>query len=116
MKHSVIKAHRGTQAHAFTAEEGEKLAFERRPTEWPGWIWCVSGSGRAAWVPEAWVRIEGDSCVLTRDYNAHELHIEAGEDVELHFRESGWGWVESQGGECGWIPLNCLEIDQEQAG
>ena len=41
--------------------------LRRRETEWPGWIWCTNDSGKSTWVPESWVQIDGDSCVLRRD-------------------------------------------------
>lgn len=41
--------------------------LQRRETDWPGWIWCTNDSGKSTWVPESWVQIDGDSCVLRRD-------------------------------------------------
>ena len=52
--------------------------LQRRETEWPGWTWCTNYSSKSTWVPESWVQIDGDSCVLKRDYDATALSAVAG--------------------------------------
>jgi len=42
----VIKPHQPSDRDALTARKGERLSFERRETEWPGWIWCTKESGK----------------------------------------------------------------------
>jgi uncharacterized protein YgiM (DUF1202 family) len=89
--------------------KGERLEFERRDSRWAGWIWCTSGSGKTGWVPESWVRIEGNSCVMKRDYSAVELTVREGEKLSTELIESGWIWVENSVGRSGWVPLDHLE-------
>jgi hypothetical protein len=69
--------------------QGERLSFERREPERPGWIWCTDVSGKSAWVPENWVEIRGDSCAMKRDYDATELSLGAGAALTLQFEEGG---------------------------
>ena len=88
---------------------GGRLEFERRPTEWAGWIWCTSRDGVSAWLPESWVTVEGRFCVMLRDYVSRELTVSAGEEVTGEFTESGWAWVRNGEGNEGWVPLECLE-------
>ncbi|GAG26280.1 unnamed protein product [marine sediment metagenome] len=83
--------------------------LQRGETEWPGWIWCTSSSGIGAWVPENWVQIEGDSCVMKRNYNGIELAVDVGEVVIVEFEESGWGWATKESGESGWALVEYLE-------
>ena len=78
---------------------GERLSFERRATEWPGWIWCTHISGTSGWVPESWVEIRGDSCAMKRDYDATELSVRGDEVVTVKFEESGWAWATTVTGE-----------------
>jgi len=104
----VIKPHQPSDADALTARKREHLSFERRETEWPGWIWGTNMAGRGGWVPENWVEIDGGSCVMKRDYNATELSVEVGEVLTVEFEESGWAWVTKEGGESGWVPLEHL--------
>jgi len=109
MRYRVIKPHKASYSETLTARAGDMLAFERRPTEWPGWIWCISPDGKTGWVPESWVVIEGGTCRLLRDYSTAELSADIGETVEGDLIESGWVWVRNQDGEHGWVPLECLK-------
>jgi len=109
MKYRVIKKHRPIPAEPLLVPRGKKITFERKPTQWEGWIRCFSSGGVSGWVPEAWVKIEGNTCVLLRDYDATELRVDVEEIVISEFTESGWVWVRKDTGESGWIPLECLE-------
>jgi SAM-dependent methyltransferase len=109
VRYRAKKQHAPDGGTPVVAAKGQRLVFERRPTESRGWIWCMSESGGAGWVPEAWVRIEGEQCFLLRDYNAAELPLAAGEEVTGALRESGWTWVRNARGDCGWVPDDCLE-------
>jgi uncharacterized protein YgiM (DUF1202 family) len=109
MRHRVVTPHRAEPGEPLRAAAGERLAFERRPTRWAGWIWCTAGSGRTGWVPESWVEVDPDgSCRLTRDYDATEVTVSAGETVSVELEESGWAWVRRDNGERGWVPLGLL--------
>jgi hypothetical protein len=110
MKYRVIKPHTASYTEVITARAGDRLAFERRPSEWPGWIWCIAPDGKTGWVPESWVEIEGNACRLRSDYSTAELTVNAGEIVEGDIIESGWAWVKNQNGEWGWVPMVCLEL------
>jgi hypothetical protein len=105
----VIKPHRPESEDWVSLKKGAKLRFERRPTEWEGWIWCSSSEGRTAWVPESWVNLEGAVCVMVKDYVSREISVDTGDEVDSEFGESGWAWVRTAAGEEGWVPLECLE-------
>ena len=92
-------------------QAGERVRFERRDTEWEGWVWCTSESGRAGWGPEAWLTIDGPFAVLRRDYCARELTIRRGTFVRGSLIESGWLWATTDAGASGWVPLEVLEQD-----
>ena len=47
--------------------------------------------------------------VLNGDYISREMAIMVGDIVDLIELESEWAWVSNNEGECGWIPLQCLE-------
>ena len=50
-------------------------------------------------MPENWAEIEGDSCVMKRDYDATELCVRGDEVVTVEFEESGWAWATTVTGE-----------------
>jgi hypothetical protein len=104
----VTKPHTPESPKTLQASAGDWLTFERRQTEWAGWIWCSSPDNRQAWVPENWVTIEGDVCCLRRDYDSTELAIQPGETLVVEEIESGWAWGMTDRGDWGWVPLTCL--------
>jgi hypothetical protein len=87
---------------------GDRLALGRRDDEFPGWVWATTADGREGWVPEAWLRVEGESGVLLRDYTAAELPLEPGDVVSGELVESGWLWATDATGQEGWVPLDYL--------
>lgn len=90
------------------ARAGTRLRFERKESEWEGWLWCWDPSGRSGWVPESWLSLDDGTCVLQRDYTAHELSVTEGELVTGMFPESGWVFGVKANGEQGWVPLSHL--------
>ena len=56
-----------------------------------------------------WVEVDGDLCVLQRDYTATELNVDEGETVTVLLMESGWGWATNESGQSGWVPLEYLD-------
>ncbi len=88
---------------------GQRVRFERRETEWEGWLWCTSASGKTGWVPEAWLTLGDPSAVLQRDYCARELTVRRGTVVTGSLIESGWLWATTDAGVSGWVPLRVLE-------
>lgn len=87
---------------------GDRLPLGRRDDEYPGWVWATDAGGRAGWVPEAWLRVEGEIGVLLLDYTAAELPLSPGVVVSGDLVESGWLWAVDTSGREGWVPMECL--------
>lgn len=104
----VVKPYQAAYPEPWTVRKGEHLKFERRESEWEGWIWCTDPTGGSAWVPENWVEIEGEFCILKRDYRSAELSVDEGEIITAESAESGWVWATKESGESGWVPLEHL--------
>ena len=88
---------------------GQRVRFERRESEWDGWLWCTSESGETGWVPEAWLTLRGPFAVAQRDYCARELTVRRGTVVSGSLIECGWLWATTDAGVSGWVPLRVLE-------
>ena len=104
----VIESYESPFPDPLEAKAGARLGFERKETEWEGWLWCTDSSGKTGWVPETWLTLEEEFCILQRDYVARELSVAAGELISADFVESGWVFGSTASGEQGWIPLNHL--------
>ena len=105
----VREAYDAAYPDPLVVEKGDRLVFERRPSEWSGWIWCTDAGGKGGWVPEAWVAIDGARCTMTRDYSARELTVGAGDVLKASMEVSGWVWCIGRRGDAGWVPLDHLE-------
>ena len=105
----VIKPHHPEPQDPVIFTRGEQFSFERRPTTWEGWLWCTTEDGQSAWVPEGWVRIEGDTCTLLRDYDPAELTVHPGDTLSGETTASSWLLAVTPDGQRGWVPLDCLQ-------
>jgi hypothetical protein len=101
----VTRAHQGGQGDPIRFGAGEILRWERRATEWEGWLWCTDAKGVMGWVPETYVaRIDAVTCRTLCDYDATELTVAPGDVLDVKFAESGWVWCETADGRKGWVP------------
>ena len=91
---------------------GDRLALGRCDDEYPGWIWATAADGRAGWVPENWLRVEGEQGVLRRNYTAAELPLTVGDIIIGEVELNGWLWATNAAGEQGWVPLDCLSLNE----
>ena len=107
--HKVMQAHKPSDPDGLTGSAGEWLTFERRPTKYQGWLWCHNNNGAQSWVPEAWLKIEGEQAILLRDYSARELSVVIGELVTVELSQSEWAYCRKKNGKLGWLPLTCLQ-------
>jgi hypothetical protein len=109
VKYIAIKNHIPEATGVLNAIKGDELHYERRETIYEGWIWGTDRNGTQAWVPEEFVRIEGNRCHLIRDYVSREMAIQAGDILDVIEIVSSWAWAINEEGGFGWIPLECLE-------
>jgi SH3-like domain-containing protein len=64
-----------------------------------------------AWVPEAFIEINGELAVLAVDYDSTELTVAAGASVEILTEVAGWVWCRDQEGRLGWLPSTNLTAE-----
>jgi uncharacterized protein YgiM (DUF1202 family) len=92
---------------------GDELVTSDKVTEWPGWVWCTAKTGKSGWVPESYIARTGRAAVATRDYDATELTVTAGDELEVLMEESQWLWCVNSRGENGWVPMECVHIGRD---
>jgi hypothetical protein len=108
-RYRVIADHDAAYPEPLTLRAGERVRYERRETEWKGWLWCTSDAGMTGGVPDAWLELDGPVAVARRDYCARELTVRPGTVLTGSLIESGWLWVTTEAGATGWVPLSVLE-------
>jgi multidrug efflux pump len=92
------------------AKEGTSLHLSYRADEEPGWAYATSPDKKEGWVPREWLRIEGNRGVLNRNYDATELNLEVGEQLEVTLVLDGWYFCRADDGRVGWIPQRTVKI------
>jgi len=106
----VIKEHTTDFADPLILKTGDLLMAERKKTDWPGWIWCTDKNGKGGWIPECYLKIEGNTGRMLRDYDATELTARPGDKLNVLDEESGWLWCLTEQGRKGWIPKENVEL------
>jgi hypothetical protein len=108
-QYRVVKPHAPESDEPLIVAAGERMRFERRTTQWAGWLWCTVPDGPSGWVPESWIEIEGDFCVMARDYDGTELTVAPDQILTGILIESEWLMADGPDGVRGWVPLGNVE-------
>jgi len=106
----VISDYQSAYPDPLIVKDGETVTVGRNDTKWPGFVWCTLSSGKSGWMPERYLDRNGDTGIVNRDYNATELSVGVGEELSIHYAESGWAWCTYQNGQQGWVPLKNVEL------
>ena len=105
--YQVIADYASPYTEPFFLKTGELVQIGRRDDEWLGWVWCSNSAGESRWVPETYLRDDGQ---VVRDYESTELAVKAGEVVTAVLEESGWLWCINQSGQRGWVPQKVVKL------
>ena len=91
-------------------KKNENVLIREKDSEWSGWIWCTNKSGQSRWIPENYLKINGNKGIIRQDYNAVELNVKIGEEYLIKNEEAEWYWVTNQEGKSGWVPIKNVMI------
>ena len=106
----VIADYQAPYLDPIQVNEGEKITLDRaKKTDLAGWVWGTDQAGKSGWVPEAYIKSQGETGIMRCDYDAIELTIHVGEILTFHKAESGFFWVTDQAGRQGWVPASHVE-------
>ena len=111
-KYIVIKEYISPYPKSIFFFAGEHIKVGKKSDDdpnWKGWIWCEGENSNKAWVPEQFIENKGKEGVLRQDYDALELSVFLGEEVNIYELVNGFGMGEKTDGTKGWIPLQNLE-------
>ncbi len=113
MKIRVIKNYVTKYNDPIILFEGDlvKLGEEEKQMKWHGWI-RASSENNSGWIPKDIVDSkDGVTGIITAEYSAKKLSVNAGEVLTLIKELNGWLWVKNTvSGEEGWIPKENAEV------
>jgi uncharacterized protein YgiM (DUF1202 family) len=92
-------------------QSGERVVVGIHDDEYPGWIRVTTRDGNQGWAPIQYLQMDAavKTAIALQDYSARELNTRIGEKVILQHELNGWGWVENENNESGWVPLYTIE-------
>jgi hypothetical protein len=106
----VIEEYKAAYPDPLKFSKGDILKIEKKESEWGDWIWCINKLGNGRWIPENYLEIREDYCEVLLDYEATELSVQVGDQLEIKKVESDWIWAINNEGKQGWVPLKCVEV------
>jgi hypothetical protein len=105
-----IAPHAAASTAPLKAKRGEFITCGQSDDEWPGWIWCTNADGKSGWVPEVFIQMRGERGWMVRDYDATELSVREGEELQVEEEVSDWLLCVGEKGQRGWIPKRNVEV------
>ncbi|MDO9086448.1 MAG: SH3 domain-containing protein [Anaerolineaceae bacterium] len=111
MQWIVHTAHTSNYPNPIRFQVGDPVQVGKRDEEFPGWIWVITSDGNQGWAPIQYLQIDGfdKTANALHAYSAWELNTTIGESLTLLYELNGWGWVENENKESGWVPLHTIE-------
>lgn len=108
----VIKAYQRMYDDPIKLVSGDKVRITKRDlwNDQHVWIWCIHVGGKEGWVPDSFIDVEGENATALQDYDAIELTVAEGEHVTIVEETHGWYWVKNSQEQCGWVPIENVEV------
>ena len=107
-KANVIKDYGASDPDPLVISAGEELQVGKNDTNWPAFVRCTNRAGNEGWVPEDFIKREGDVAIARVEYSAVELTVKCGETLILEQEAGGWYWATNQTGQSGWVPAEYI--------
>jgi len=108
----VLADYQAAYSDPITMRIGDELQLNGQKDNWNNWLWlwCTNQSGKSGWVPECYVKQDGDKGQALFDYDAIELSVSMGDVLLVTQEESGWLWCTNQHEKSGWVPAEHVSI------
>lgn len=110
---SITTAYQAQYSDPIRFEAGEPISVGRADTEFDGWYWCRSASGKEGWVHQRFLSALRGEAVGVASYTARELTVAPGSTAELLEQLGGWLFVRLADGTLGWLPESHAQIIAE---
>lgn len=87
----------------------EVIKSESADSDWFGWHYCKDGTGKEGWISNDYMRVEGKSGKILKNYTAKELDATVGDQFLALYDSCGWSWCRNKNGDEGWLPNNIFK-------
>ena len=104
-----IAIHKASDPDPIRLRAGDLVTVGGRGDEHPGWVWASGPDGRSGWVAKSILDEASEGVTAVEDYDAVELDLWPGQEVEVNRQLEDWVWVTNGAGLRGWVPAATLE-------
>ena len=106
----VVRTHVTSDANPVRFRVGDTLGVGHRDQQWTSYVWCTDAAGRSGWVPDIYIEMTGaHEAVAARDYDATELTVGRGDELDVLDEVGGWYLCRTANGVSGWVPWDAVE-------
>lgn len=89
---------------------GDMIGVGHRNQQYSGLRWCTPERGYSGWMAESYFEYTSETeAVVTRDYDASQLTVFEGEELEVLDVVGDWLLCRNDHGIQGWVPRRILE-------
>jgi len=104
----VVESHVTSYEDTVHFRTGDVLGVGHHDQQWTSYVWCMDQHGHAGWVPDFYLEMTGEhEATALRDYDATELTVGRGEELDVLEEAGGWLRCRTANGTEGWIPASC---------
>lgn len=115
-RYRVVKEYQASNPEPLAVQANETFQVSEKVSPWnenPEWLWtwCTDQRGKSAWVPTNIIELspDGQSGITRQPYDAIELTVNIGDELQAEHEESGWYWCVDRRGQRGWVPIEHVE-------
>jgi uncharacterized protein YgiM (DUF1202 family) len=90
--------------------EALEIVENEKSQRWPAFALVTNENGERGWVPERFLRREGEKNIAIREYDTTTLDPSKGHVLMVleEDNESGWLWCRDESGKTGWFPIDSI--------
>jgi hypothetical protein len=105
----VVESHVTSYSDTVHFRIGDVLGVGHHNQQWKSYVWCMDQGGHAGWVPDFYIEMTAEhEAIALRDYDATELTVGRGEELDVLDEAGGWLLCRTSNGLEGWIPATCV--------
>jgi len=106
----VVSAHAASYSDPVKVNAGARVILGKVDADNPEWRWCIGPDGKEGWIQRSFYTDADEThgvlqAVIVRDYDAMELTVTPGAELEVIETAGGWHYCRAGDGRTGWVPI-----------
>jgi len=103
----VVSAHAASYPDPVKVNAGARVTLGKVDADNTEWRWCISPDGKEGWIQRSFYADTDETHgVILRDYDAMELTVTPGTELDVIETAGGWHYCQAADGRTGWVPVS----------